>query len=156
MNNTLPFALSFSLLTLPVMAEFDLPKIDSDSANSLLSSANSLSQFKDSAMINDLTNNLSVSPEQASAGAGALLSLAQSQLGTSGVTELHSLIPGLSSLDSSGLLKSVESMEGVKSAFSSVGLDPSMISQFAPVVLEYLGKQGASSELLSSLTSLWQ
>ncbi|MCL9777101.1 DUF2780 domain-containing protein [Vibrio methylphosphonaticus] len=156
MNKTLPFALSLSLLTLPAMAEFDLPSIDSDSANSLLSSANSLSQFQNSAVVNDLTTNLSVSPEQASAGAGALLSLAQSQLGSEGTSELNSLIPGLSSLGSSGLLKSVESMESVKSVFSSVGLDPSMISQFAPIVLEYLGTQGASSGLLSSLTSLWQ
>ena len=156
MNKALPFVLSLSLLALPTMAEFDLPEIDSSSANSLLSSASSLSKFQDSAVVNDLTNNLSVSPEQASAGAGALLSLAQSKLGSNGVSELNSLIPGLSSLDSSGLLKSVESMEGVKSAFSAVGLDPSMISQFAPVVLEYLGAQGASSELVSSLTSLWQ
>ncbi|MFA0441534.1 hypothetical protein BCU70_11550 [Vibrio sp. 10N.286.49.C2] len=151
-----PAVLALSLVTLPAMAEFDLPTLDSDSTNSMLNSAASLSQTQNSAVVGDLVDNLSITPEQATTGAGALLSLAQNSLGSGQASELSSLIPGMSSLSSSGLLTSVENMESVKNIFASVGLDPSMISQFAPVVLDYLGTQGASSELLGSLTSLWQ
>ncbi|SNX49947.1 hypothetical protein VTH8203_03595 [Vibrio thalassae] len=97
-----------------------------------------------------------MSPQQATTGAGALLSFAQTQLSSRQKSELNSLIPGLSTLTGSGLLSSVENMESVKNAFASVGLDPALISQFAPVILNYLGTQGASSGLMSSLSSLWQ
>ncbi|WP_237667827.1 DUF2780 domain-containing protein, partial [Vibrio sp. V42_P2S4T144] len=49
----------------------------------------------------------------------------------------------------------IENISAVKSAFDTLGLDPSMISQFAPVILDYLNKQGASEGLLSSLGGLW-
>jgi hypothetical protein len=150
-------ALSTALLiSAPTHAALDLSSVSADDANNLLSSANSMMKAKDSAIVNDLINDLSVSPEQATTGVGALLSLAQSSLGSEQQSELSSLIPGMDSLTSSGLLSSIQDMDSVKGAFSSVGLDPSMISQFAPVVLDYLGSQGASSGLMDSLTSLWQ
>ncbi|GAL37800.1 hypothetical protein JCM19240_6716 [Vibrio maritimus] len=144
------------LISVPTHAALDLSSVSADDANSLLSSANSMMKAKDSPVVNDLVNDLSISPEQATTGVGALLSLAQSSLGSEQQSELSSLIPGMDSLTNSGLLSSIQNMESVKSAFSSVGLDPSMISQFAPVVLDYLGSQGASSGLMESLTSLWQ
>nr|WP_112481259.1 DUF2780 domain-containing protein [Vibrio variabilis] len=150
-------ALSTALLiSAPAHAALDLSSVSTDDASGLLSSANSMMNAKDSPVVNDLASNLSISPEQATTGVGALLSLAQSSLGSDQQSELNSLIPGMDSLTSSGLLSSIQDMDSVKSAFSSVGLDPSMISQFAPVVLDYLGSQGASSGLLESLTSLWQ
>ncbi|MEK6212827.1 MAG: DUF2780 domain-containing protein, partial [Vibrio fluvialis] len=39
--------------------------------------------------------------------------------------------------------------------FEQLGLDSSMVSQFAPLLLQYLTGQGASEGLLSSLSSLW-
>jgi hypothetical protein len=144
------------LISAPTHAALNLSGVSADDANSLLSSANSMMNAKDSPVVNDLVDNLSVSPEQATTGVGALLSLAQSSLGSDQQSELSSLIPGMDALTSSGLLSSIQDMDSVKSAFSSVGLDPAMISQFAPVVLEYLGSQGASSGLMDSLTSLWQ
>ncbi|GAL23293.1 hypothetical protein JCM19235_90 [Vibrio maritimus] len=150
-------ALSTALLiSVPTHAALNLSGVSADDANSLLSSANSMMEAKDSPVVNDLVNDLSISPEQATTGVGALLSLAQSSLGSEQQSELSSLIPGMDSLTSSGLLSSIQDMDSVKSAFSSVGLDPSLISQFAPVVLDYLGSQGASSGLMDSLTSLWQ
>ncbi|MGR5096396.1 DUF2780 domain-containing protein [Vibrio maritimus] len=150
-------ALSTALLiSVPTHAALNLSGVSADDANSLLSSANSMIEAKDSPVVNDLVNDLSISPEQATTGVGALLSLAQSSLGSEQQSELSSLIPGMDSLTSSGLLSSIQDMDSVKSAFSSVGLDPSLISQFAPVVLDYLGSQGASSGLMDSLTSLWQ
>lgn len=150
-------ALSTALLiSVPTHAALNLSGVSADDANSLLSSANSMMEAKDSPVVNDLVNDLSISPEQATTGVGALLSLAQSSLGSEQQSELSSLIPGMDSLTSSGLLSSIQDMDSVKSAFSSVGLDPSMISEFAPIVLDYLGSQGASSGLMDSLTSLWQ
>ncbi|USD60738.1 DUF2780 domain-containing protein [Vibrio sp. SCSIO 43140] len=150
-------ALSTALLiSVPTHAALNLSGVSADDASSLLSSANSMMEAKDSPVVNDLVNDLSVSPEQATTGVGALLSLAQTSLGSEQQSELSSLIPGMDSLTSSGLLSSIQDMDSVKSAFSSVGLDPSMISEFAPIVLDYLGSQGASSGLMDSLTSLWQ
>ncbi|MDF5099272.1 DUF2780 domain-containing protein, partial [Vibrio parahaemolyticus] len=103
-----------------------------------------------------LTSQLPVSTEQAAGGSGALLALAQSQLSQENSSELQSLIPGLSNLQGAqSLLGNIENISAVKSAFDTLGLDPSMISQFAPVILDYLNKQGASEGLLSSLGGLW-
>ncbi|AEX20781.1 MULTISPECIES: DUF2780 domain-containing protein [Vibrio] len=103
-----------------------------------------------------LTSQLPVSTEQAAGGSSALLALAQSQLSGENSSELESLIPGLSSLSGAqSLLGNVESLSAVQSAFDTLGLDASMISQFAPVILQYLSEQGASTGLLDSLTGLW-
>ncbi|MCY9875164.1 DUF2780 domain-containing protein [Vibrio natriegens] len=103
-----------------------------------------------------LTSQLPVSTEQAAGGSSALLALAQSQLSGENNSELESLIPGLSSLSGAqSLLGNVESLSAVQSAFDTLGLDASMISQFAPVILQYLNEQGASTGLLDSLTGLW-
>ncbi|ALR16628.1 DUF2780 domain-containing protein [Vibrio natriegens] len=103
-----------------------------------------------------LTSQLPVSTEQAAGGSSALLALAQSQLSGENSSELASLIPGLSSLSGAqSLLGNVESLSAVQSAFDTLGLDASMISQFAPVILQYLSEQGASTGLLDSLTGLW-
>ncbi|EDP57073.1 DUF2780 domain-containing protein [Vibrio sp. AND4] len=103
-----------------------------------------------------LTSKLPVSTEQAAGGTGALLALAQSQLSDQNSSELKSLIPGMSSLDgASSMLGNIESLSAVQGTFDKLGLDPAMISQFAPVILDYLGKQGASEGLLSSLSGLW-
>lgn len=103
-----------------------------------------------------LTSQLSVSTEQAVGGSGALLALAQSELSDENSSELESLVPGLSTLTSAqSLLGNVESLSAVQSTFDTLGLDSSMISQFAPVILQYLNEQGASEGLLSSLTGLW-
>jgi hypothetical protein len=34
-------------------------------------------------------------------------------------------------------------------------MDSSMVSQFAPLILQYLGQQGAGGSALQSLGSLW-
>lgn len=103
-----------------------------------------------------LTSQLPVSTEQAAGGSSALIALAQSQLSQQNSTELQSLIPGLSNLKGAqSLLGNIESLSAVQSAFNALGLDPSMISQFAPVILGYLNEQGASEGLLKSLSGLW-
>ncbi|MEF1308546.1 DUF2780 domain-containing protein [Vibrio mytili] len=112
--------------------------------------------MESSPLTNVLTSKLPVSTEQAAGGSSALLAMAQSQLSAENSNELESLIPGLSSLgDAQGLLGSVDSLSGVQSAFDQLGIDPAMIAQFAPVIIQYLGEQGASDGLLNSLGGLW-
>lgn len=123
----------------------------------LASSVNDQLNAAQSTPLTDLlTSELDVTPTQAAGGAGALLSLAQSQLSDSQSGELSSLIPGLSSFTgSTGLTDMITNMDSVKSTFESLGIDPSLVSQFAPVILQYLTSQGASDGLLGSLSSLW-
>jgi len=138
-----------------------------------------------SALLGALTSELKVTPQQATGGAAALLGLAQNQLGANQYAQLAKSVPGLESLTGSNALSSlgalgsvgsklgglgggssgagnlssllgnVQSLADVNKVFSALGMNSSMVSQFAPILLGALGQQGASSGLLSQLGSLW-
>ncbi len=97
-----------------------------------------------------------VSNQQAVGGVGALLGFAQNSLTTEQNSELASLVPGYSALSTSGLLPMLTNNSAVNSAFSALGMDASMASTFAPIILSTLQSQGASATLLSALSSVWQ
>ncbi|AYO05667.1 DUF2780 domain-containing protein [Vibrio parahaemolyticus] len=130
--------------------------VDKSSKNGLMDMVSQGLNAESSPLTELLTSQLPVSTEQAAGGSSALIALAQSQLSQQNSTELQSLIPGLSNLKGvQSLLGNIESLSAVQSAFNALGLDPSMISQFAPVILGYLNEQGASEGLLKSLSGLW-
>ncbi|WP_218758123.1 DUF2780 domain-containing protein [Vibrio parahaemolyticus] len=130
--------------------------VDESSKNGLMDMVSQGLNAESSPLTELLTSQLPVSTEQAAGGSSALIALAQSQLSQQNSTELQSLIPGLSNLKGAqSLLGNIESLSAVQSAFNVLGLDPSMISQFAPVILGYLNEQGASEGLLKSLSGLW-
>ncbi|EMK3510459.1 DUF2780 domain-containing protein [Vibrio parahaemolyticus] len=130
--------------------------VDKSSKNALMDMVSQGLNAESSPLTELLTSQLPVSTEQAAGGSSALIALAQSQLSQQNSTELQSLIPGLSNLKGAqSLLGNIESLSAVQSAFNALGLDPSMISQFAPVILGYLNEQGASEGLLKSLSGLW-
>ncbi|EPC4053506.1 DUF2780 domain-containing protein [Vibrio parahaemolyticus] len=130
--------------------------VDKSSKNGLMDMVSQGLNAESSPLTELLTSQLPVSTEQAAGGSRALIALAQSQLSQQNSTELQSLIPGLSNLKGAqSLLGNIESLSAVQSAFNALGLDPSMISQFAPVILGYLNEQGASEGLLKSLSGLW-
>ncbi|HCE3103588.1 TPA: DUF2780 domain-containing protein [Vibrio parahaemolyticus] len=130
--------------------------VDKSSKNGLMDMVSQGLNAESSPLTELLTSQLPVSTEQAAGGSSALIALAQSQLSQQNSTELQSLIPGLSNLKGAqSLLGNIESLSAVQSAFNALGLDPSMISQFAPVILGYLSEQGASEGLLKSLSGLW-
>ncbi|ENP8450597.1 DUF2780 domain-containing protein [Vibrio parahaemolyticus] len=130
--------------------------VDKSSKNGLMDMVSQGLNAEYSPLTELLTSQLPVSTEQAAGGSSALIALAQSQLSQQNSTELQSLIPGLSNLKGAqSLLGNIESLSAVQSAFNALGLDPSMISQFAPVILGYLNEQGASEGLLKSLSGLW-
>ncbi len=132
---------------------------ESNDLSSMVSST--LSQTEsNSALLTQITSQLPVSQTQAAGGVGSLLALAQNQLSDSNSSELETLLPGLNQLtslsESSSAIAKIADMEAVNNVFHKLGLDSSMVSQFAPLVLQYLTSQGASSDLLGSLSSLWQ
>lgn len=112
-------------------------------------------------LVGQLTNDLGVTQAQAVGGTGALLQLAQNQLGQEAINNLSGETSGLSSLLggggglAEGLLSNISSMDGVQSAFSALGMDAAMVQQFVPVVLSFLSNQGIGSSLLGQLQGLW-
>lgn len=133
-------------------------KLDTSTLTSLAGTLTSQVETQNNSPIVDmLSSQLGVSPQQATGGAGALLALASNSLSDSNSSELSSLIPGMSSLQNSapGLMGMATNLTAVNGIFSNLGLDPAMVSQFAPLILKYLTSQGASSGLLGSLGSLW-
>ncbi len=103
-----------------------------------------------------------------------LLGLAKNKLSTADYSQLAKTVPGLDKLTgsnalgglggqlgnlgggaSSGLLGNVSSMGDVSKAFGALGMDQDMTGKFSSVLLDYLGKQGANSNLLGTLGSLW-
>ncbi|WP_339532032.1 DUF2780 domain-containing protein [Pseudomonas mucidolens] len=131
-------------------------------------------------LLSALTSQLNITPEQAVGGTGAMLGLAKNQLGAGDYSQLSKSVPGLdklsggNSLDSlgalsgmlgqnggsktsglDGLLGNVKTTSDLNTAFSALGMDSGMIGQFAPVILQYLGGQGADSSLLGKLAQAW-
>lgn len=129
------------------------------------------------ALLNSLAG-LNVSPLQALGGTGALLGLAKSQLQETAYTQLSQSVPGLESLTGSNalsqasllggllgqsstvtqaeeLLSNVNSMSDVNQTFSALGMQQAQVGQFTPILLQYLGNQGASGALLQSLANVW-
>lgn len=101
---------------------------------------------------------LDVTPAQAAGGVGALMGYASNALPNEYSQQLNALLPGLessggSSLTSS-LLGSVKDMDSVKTAFSALGMDSSMVDQFIPLIEGYLGDNGGS-DLVGALGNIW-
>jgi hypothetical protein len=114
-------------------------------------------------LVSQLQNQLGVSPTQAAGGTGALMSLAKNQLEGNQFSQITDKVSGLSSLlggNSSSVLGSlipkVSSMADAKKTFDALGLSANSISQFAPMILDFLKQQGIGTDTLASLGSLWQ
>ncbi|MGV8916543.1 MAG: DUF2780 domain-containing protein [Pseudomonas sp.] len=124
-------------------------------------------------------SSLDVTPEQAIGGTSAMLGLAKNQLSSTDYSQLTKDVPGLnmlsgngglgalgvllrgssdqsSALDSAlGNMDYVKNTNDLNSAFSALGMDGSMIGQFAPILLQYFGQQGVGGTLLNSLGGIW-
>jgi hypothetical protein len=128
-----------------------------------------------------LMQQLGVSQPQAEGGAGALFQLAKSRMQGAAFSELSNSVPGMQNLlaaapaanssvpGAGGLLGNLESLAGnsggtvgevgevgnlvgLVSSFQQLGLSPSMVQKFVPVVLQYVQGNGGSavSSLLQS------
>ena len=111
-------------------------------------------------LIGQLTKKLSISPEQAIGGSGALLGLAKSRLKPEEFSKVASAVPGidglmaaapkspqksgapsLSAVDSAAP-GSVEGLSSVAGSFKSLGLSPEMASKFVPILTSFVGAKG--------------
>lgn len=105
-----------------------------------------------------VSSQLDVTPTQAAGGVGALMGYANNALPSEYSQQLNSLLPGLESSGdnslTSSLLGSVNDMDSVKTAFSALGMDSSMVDQFIPLIEGYLGDNGGS-DLVGALSNIW-
>src|SRR5476649_1392606 len=163
----------------PVFAAFSL----NDAANAVSSmqgGQNGNAAAPAGGLLSALGSQLHVTPEQAVGGTGAMLGLAKNQLSSTDYSQLGKSVPGLDKLSGSNSLGSLGALSGMlgqsggsktsgldsvlgnvkntndlNTAFSALGMDNSMIGKFAPVILQYLGGQGANESVLGKLASAW-
>lgn len=101
-------------------------------------------------LIGVLTKQLSITPEQAVGGAGALFNLAKGKLTPDDFSKVAAAVPGmdgllkaapkpkgLSGLDSM-LPGSAGELSGLLDSFKSLGLSPDMVGKFTPVITQYV------------------
>jgi hypothetical protein len=114
-------------------------------------------------LISELTKALSVTPSQASGGAGALFGLAKSRLAPADFTKVAAAVPGIDSLIKSAPAasgsKGIPGLSGVSGAlpaelgglasvagsFKKLGLSPDMAAKFVPVLTKFVESKGGSS-----------
>tara|TARA_B100000809_G_scaffold246617_1_gene274749 strand:- start:59 stop:583 length:525 start_codon:yes stop_codon:yes gene_type:complete len=125
-------------------------------------SVNTNTNMMSQGLLDLLSSQLDVSPTQAAGGVGALMGLANNSLPTEYSQQLNSLLPGLKSSSAGGnsltssLLGSVKDMDSVNTAFSALGMDPSMVHQFVPLITGYVGDSSGTPGLMSALSSVWK
>ena len=113
-------------------------------------------------LVGDLSKQLSVTPAQATGGAGTLFSLAKSRLSPTNFGKISSVVPGMSGLlkaapaassslggvSLSGLTSSLPGSAGglasAASSFQKLGLSPEMVSKFVPVLTQFVQAKGGS------------
>ena len=114
-------------------------------------------------LIGQLTKQLSITPAQATGGAGALFGLAKSRLsapdfgkiatvvpGMKGLLQAapnvggsNTGIPGLSSL-SGALPSGVTGLAGTAQSFQKLGLSPDMVGKFVPIITQFVQSKGGA------------
>ncbi|KDM90365.1 DUF2780 domain-containing protein [Photobacterium galatheae] len=154
------FVQRMGLVALPVIACLALmPAAHAFSLSDLFGGGDDkMEALADNPLASMLTDQLGVSTEQAAGGAGALLSMAASQLSGDQASELTKLIPGSENLIDAipaGLGGMLNNMDALGPVFTALGLDAGMISQFVPIITQFLGTQGASAGLIDTLTKIW-
>lgn len=96
-------------------------------------------------LIKNLTSTFGVTPTQAIGGSAALINNAKTNMKPADFTALTKQVPQASTLLSAapaGLL----GMGTVTSQFSALGMDPSLVTKFSPLVLQYL-QNGATPSM---------
>ncbi len=127
-------------------------------------------------LINELVSKLGVKEEQAKGGAGLIFKLAQEKLGTE-FSAIAQAVPGAAELISgapktsgggamqllTGLLgslggdkaKGLSDLATLASGFTDLNLDKQMVSQFIPIVLEFVKNKGGE-DILGLITKVLQ
>lgn len=119
-------------------------------------------------LVDILVQQLGITTTQATGGAGAIFSMAQSMMSPDKFGLVSTTVPGMSQLlgaapsltsssVSSGLMgtaanalgqgSSLGHLAGLASSFQSLGMNSGMINQFIPVILQYVQNQGGSATM---------
>jgi len=137
MNGLNRRALLLGLATLPVaaFAQIDLGSLSSAIKNPLMGM---------------LTSQLGITEQQATGGLGSYLTLAQEKLAKGDFDRIAALVPGASKyMEQAKALGAVagplKNVAGLNGALGKLGMKPESVTQFAPMVTDYLGKAGGSS-----------
>jgi hypothetical protein len=126
------------------------------------SSAANLAKTASPELIGQLTKALSITPAQASGGAGALFGLAKSRLSAADFSKVAASVPGIDSLIKSapapsknsapsglsGLANSLPgalgSLTSVAGPFKKLGLPPEMAAKFVPMLTQFVESKGGA------------
>jgi hypothetical protein len=108
-------------------------------------------------LVGQLTNALSITPAQASGGAGALFGLAKSRLSPADFGKVSATVPGMDALiksaPTSSSLSGLSGVSGVGNlgglasvagSFKKLGLSPEMTAKFVPVLTKFVESKGGS------------
>ncbi len=114
-------------------------------------------------LVNILVGQLGINPQQALGGVGSIFSVAQQRMNPGDFSQLSSSVPGMdrylsavpqpavqsgsqSLLGAAGGLMGGQwgSLAALAGSFQSLGMNPSMISQFMPVVMQYVQNQSGA------------
>ena len=113
-----------------------------------------------SALVEQLTKGLSITPTQARGGAGSLFALAKTRLSADEFSKVSAAVPGMKGLlkaapavtghsELSGLESSMPGNMGrtveVAEAFHKLGLSPEMAGKFVPVMTKFVEAKGGLS-----------
>lgn len=143
----------YSLLLAAGLLLGSVQSVSAFSMGDAMSAASSATgQKTESGMLDSLTSQLGVTPAQASGGAAAILGDATSKLSPDDLTSLTDAVPDIKSItDGASSLSSLAGAAGTASSvadqFSALGMDPSMIGKFTPIIMEYVNKVGGSSAM---------
>jgi hypothetical protein len=111
-------------------------------------------------LVDQLSKELSITPAQATGGAGALFSLAKSHLGAADFKKAAAAVPGMTSFlkaapssdNMSGLSGLTGSLPGgmgglasIAGSFQKLGLSPEMAGKFIPILTNFVQSKGGAS-----------
>jgi len=111
-------------------------------------------------LVGQLTKGLSITPHQATGGAGALFGLAKSRLNPTDFGKVAAVVPGMGSFlkaapstsggsGLSGLTGSlpgnVGGMASEAAAFQKLGLSPDMVGKFVPIMTNFVQAKGGTN-----------
>lgn len=110
------------------------------------------STLQNNTLINSLSSSLGVTPTQAIGGSAALLNSAKSKMDSNQFSQLTEQTPGFGDILNSGAATSLLGNTTLQSQFEALGMDGSMVKQFAPIILDY-AKGYVSPEIANALLS---
>ena len=119
-------------------------------------------------LVNILVQQLGVSPQQATGGAGSIFSMAKQSMSANAFGQVSNAVPGMSQLlaaapllggsnaGAGGLMGgaasaigggSLGNMAALASSFQSLGMGSGVMNQFIPVILQYVQSSGGPSTM---------